>query len=293
MSSGPVKPTFQWGPFATDRYGSASNASSFTAPSGDIPYDSLNRRHFSEDVEFNRFYSVIKDWVKSRLGFPVVRVELDDFQILTAIDESISKLDYHAPDWCTQLAAFNTIAYANMYELPSFMINNFRYAAYKKSLLSVPLAGQSLEMDFFIKYFQENFLFQDFAVSDFLLMKMHLKSIRKILGREGSFQIVNNKYLTVYPTPVVDDAESVVVEYKCLNSDTLHHYFINWMQRYTLAICKGILGEIRGKYATLPSPQGGAQLNGASLIAESQRDMELLENQLLQEIEEPACFSTY
>ena len=276
-----------------DRFGSGSNTSSFTAPSGDIQYDSLNRRYFSETVEFNRFYTIIKDFVKSRLGFPVVRVELDDFQILTAIDEAISKLDYHAPDWCTQLCAFNTIANANMYELPSFMVNNFRYAAYKKNLLSVPLAGQSLEMDFFIKYFQENFLFQDFSVSDFLLMKMHLKSIRKILGREGSFQIVNDKYLMIYPTPVANQSETVVVEYKCLNSDTLHHYFISWMQRYTLAICKGILGEIRGKYATLPSPQGGAQLNGPALIEESRHEMEYLENQLLQEIEEPAVFTTY
>ena len=293
MSAQPAKPNFAWGPFIVQREGAGNNTDNFVNPSGDIPYDSLNRRYFSDDIEFNRFYLIIKDWVQARLGHPVVRVELSDFQLLTAIDEAISKLDYHAPDWCTQLCAFSTSANHNMYELPSFMVNNFRYAAYKKSLLSVPLAGQSLEMDFFIKYFQDNFLFQDFAVSDFLLMKMHLKTMRKILGREGSFQIVQNKYLMVYPTPVTDDLQDVVIEYKSLNSETLHHYFISWIQRYTLAISKGILGEIRGKYATLPSPQGGAQLNGPALIAESQREMELLENQLLSEIEEPAVFTTY
>lgn len=293
MAAAPVKPNFAWGPFLVDRYGSGNNTSSFTAPSGDIPYDTLNRRYFSDNIEFNRFYALIRDFIKARLGHPVVRVELDDFQILTAIDEAISKLDYHAPDWCTQLAAFTTQAGENMYELPSFMVNNFRYAAYKKSLLSVPLANQSLEMDFFIKYFQDNFLFNDYAVSDFLLLKMHLKMIRKILGREGSFQIVNSKYLMVYPTPVTDDGEDVVIEYKSLNTDTLHHYFVNWLQRYSLAISKGILGEIRGKYATLPSPQGGAQLNGPALIAESQVEIEKLEEQLLSEIEEPATFSTY
>ena len=93
MTANPVRPDFQWGPFLVDRYGDGSNTSSFTAPSGDIPYDSLNRRYFSETVEFNRFYMIIKDFVKSRLGYPVVRVELADFQILTAIDESMSKLD--------------------------------------------------------------------------------------------------------------------------------------------------------------------------------------------------------
>jgi hypothetical protein len=293
MAQFPGKPTFVWGPFDTVRDGEGATGDNFVAPSGDIPYDSLNRRYFSETVEFNRFYALINDFVKARLGHPIVRVELADFQILTAIDEAISKLDYHAPDWCTQIAAFSTSADINMYELPSYMVNNFRYAAYKKTLLSIPLAGQSLEMDFFIKYFQDNFLFQDFSVGDFLLMKMHLKQIRKILGRDGSMQIMNNKYLAVFPTPQSNDAQDVVIEYKSLNSDTLHHYFVSWIQRYTLAICKGILGGIRGKYSDLPSPQGGARLNGQQLVQESEREMQLLEEQLLQEIEEPAAFTTY
>ena len=293
MSQFPGKPTFVWGPFNAVREGAGTTNDNFVAPSGDIPYDSINRRYFSDTVEFNRFYTIIKDFVQARLGAPIVRVELSDFQILTAIDEAISKLDYHAPDWCTQLASFSTSANINMYELPSFMINNFRYAAYKKTLLSIPLAGQSLEMDFFIKYFQDNFLFQDFSVGDFLLMKMHLKQIRKILGRDGSMQIVNNKYLMVYPTPQDGDAQDVVIEYKALNSETLHHYFLSWIQRYALAIAKGILGGIRGKYSDLPSPQGGARLNGQQLIQESEREMQLLEEQLLQEIEEPAAFTTY
>jgi len=293
MTLNSVKPNFVWGPFSTERYSDSRNASAWTEPIGDIPYESLNRRYFSDNVEFNSFYRSIKDFVKSRLGHPVVRVELDDFQILTAIDEAVSKLDYHAPDWCTQLAAFRVQANVNMYELPQFMIQNFRYAAYKKSLLSIPLAGQTLEMDFFIKYFQDNFLFSDFAVSDFLLLKMHLKSIRKILGREGSFQIVNGKYLMVYPTPVMDDAEDVVVEYKCLNSETLHSYFINWLQKYSCAISKGILGQIRGKYAELPSPQGGARLNGEALVRESETEKEKLIEDLLLEIEEPAAFTVY
>lgn len=293
MSAKPVKPVFTWGPFLVDQDGPSRNVSAYTAPSGDIPYDSLNRRYFSENVEFNKFYTIIRDFCRSRLGHPVVRVELDDFQILTAIDEAIAKLDYHAPDWCTQIAAFRTQGGVNMYEMPAFVINNFRYAAYKKSLLSIPMGGRTLEMDFFIKYFQDNFLFSDFSVSDFLLLKMWLKSVRKILGREGSMQIIANKYLVVYPTPVDGEMDDVVIEYKSLNSDTLHPYFINWIQKYTTAIAKGILGQIRGKYAELPSPQGGARLNGEALVRESEEDKEKLIHDLMTEIEEPAGFTVY
>ena len=43
----------------------------------------------------------------------------------------------------------------------------------------------------------------------------------------------------------------------------------------------------------LPSPGGGAQLNGQVLKQESVQEMEKLEQQLLQEIEEPPVFTMY
>ena len=55
----------------------------------------------------------------------------------------------------------------------------------------------------------------------------------------------------------------------------------------------GILGEIRGKYATLPSPGGGAQLNGQTLIQQSTQDKATLKEELLFEIEEPPAFTLF
>jgi hypothetical protein len=53
-----------------------------------------------------------------------------------------------------------------------------------------------------------------------------------------------------------------------------------WLQEYALAFCKGILGQARGKFSTLAGPQGGTQLNGAALLAESQAEMQKLEEDL-------------
>jgi len=260
---------------------------------GDIDYETLNKRRFVDTVEFNKFYTVVKDFVLARLGFPVVRVELTDFQMLTAIDESIARLDYHAPDWCTQYMTFETSASINMYELPRHVCTGFRYAAYKKTLLSVVQENGTLEFDFFLKYFQDNFLFSDFYISDFLLMQMHLEQIRKILGREGSFDLVNGKYLIIHPEPKTHDAEQVIIEYKALDSDTLHPQFISWIQRYASATCKLILGQIRGKYDTLPSPAGGARLNGERLSQEGAQEQALLIEELLGEIETPPAFTMF
>lgn len=53
-----------------------------------------------------------------------------------------------------------------------------------------------------------------------------------------------------------------------------------WLQEYALAFCKSILGQARGKFASIAGPQGGGQLNGAALMQEAQAEMEKLEEEL-------------
>ena len=276
----PIRPKTSWGNTTAVKVGSTNDASAHNT-FGDIDYDTLNRSRFSDAVAFNKFYASIKDSILSRLGSPVIRVELTDHQILTVIDEAISKLDYHAPQWCTNFMSFTTQRDENLYELPRFVMNNMQYVVYKKSLLSVAQQQGSLEFDFFIKYFQDNFL----------LMTMHLEQMRKILSMEGSFDVVDNKYLLIYPIPQA--AEEVIIQFRSLNSDTLHPFYINWVQKFATAHAQVILGGIRGKYTTLPSPGGGAQLNGQALVQQGIDEMARLEDVLLYEIEEPPAFTAF
>jgi len=258
---------------------------------GEIDYSTLNRRRFSDSVQFSNFYKGIKDFVLARLGAPVVRVELSEFQVLTAIDEAITKLDYHAPNWCTNYMTFITKGGENVYELPRFVMNNLQYVVYKKTLLSVAAHSNTLEFDFFVKYFQDNFLFKDFSVADFLIMTSHLEQIRKILSRDGTFEVVDNQKLFIYPMPL--QTEEVIVQFRSLNSDTLHPYFLNWVQKFSVSVCKVILGGIRGKYDVIPSPGGGARLNGDTLTNDGNAEQEKLIEDLLMEIEEPPAITTF
>jgi len=161
MSFRAVKPQTRYGNTFGSVSGSYAVLEDWDYP-GDIEYGQLNRRRFRNQTYFTEFYEIVKDFVLARLGFPVVRVELTDFQIQTAIDEAVSKLDYHAPDWCSQFCTFATSAGISLYELPQVVANNFRGAVYRKNLLSVAQSNGTLEFDFFIKYFQDNFLFRDF-----------------------------------------------------------------------------------------------------------------------------------
>mgnify|MGYP003151276386 CR=1 FL=1 len=292
MSYRAAKPQTRFGNTFGNVSGSQALLGSWDYPGG-IDYAKLNRRRFAGELHFDEFYNTVSDFVMARLGFPIVRVELTEFHVQTAIDEAVTKLDYHAPDWCSQYCTFATSAGVALYELPQVVVSNFRYATYKKNLLSIANANGTLEFDFFLKYFQDNFLFQDFSVGDYYLTMQHLEMVRKILGVDGSFQVINGKYLNISPTPQMTDAQEVIVEFKALDTTSLHPYFVNWIQRYALAICKGILGQIRGKYAMLPSPTGGAQLNGEQLSIQGAEELVKLVEELLTEIEEPPAFSCF
>lgn len=252
----------------------------------------LNKNYLDDVVELTNFEQTIRDFILARLGHPVVRVELTEFQMKTAIDESVSMLDYHAPFWNRQLATFETSAGQGLYILPTHIANNLDYVVYKKSLLTMQNQSNTLEFDFFIKYFQDNFLFSDFAVADYYLLQSHLEMTRKILSQDGSWDVINGNVLNLTPTPIQNGMD-VVLCYRGLDAGTMHPFYRNWIQRYALAVCKGILGEIRGKYKTLPSPGGGAQLNGDFLLQQSEKEKEKLRDELLNEIEEPPVFTMF
>jgi len=57
-----------------------------------------------------------------------------------------------------------------------------------------------------------------------------------------------------------------------------------WIKDYTLAGCKYMLGEARSKFATIAGPQGGSSLNGETLKAEAQAEMEKLEIDVMQQV---------
>jgi hypothetical protein len=53
-----------------------------------------------------------------------------------------------------------------------------------------------------------------------------------------------------------------------------------WIRKYTLALAMNMLGQVRGKYATLPIPNAEITLNGPELIAQSNTDKEALVTEL-------------
>ena len=76
-------------------------------PLGDINPDKLNKTTGDSEIEFNKFEETINSFVMARMGHPIVRVELTPYQVKTCIDESITKISYHAPKSATQYAVMD------------------------------------------------------------------------------------------------------------------------------------------------------------------------------------------
>lgn len=261
-------------------------------PVGYINPDTLNKTTESEATELNPFEEQINSFVLARMGHPIVRVELTPYQIKTCIDESVTLLDYHTPYWATQFAVFDGSAGVNIYAMPPWILNNLVNVVYKKSLLSIQAQAGTLEFDFFIKYFQDNHLFNNFSIGDYYLLQANMEMTRKILGQDGTWDIINNQYIQLTPPPTTTP-EPIILQYRHLDTNTMPPAYLNWVQRYTFACAKILLGGIRSKYSLIPSPAGGAQMNGIALIAEGEKEKEILKTELMKEIEEPPRFSTY
>jgi hypothetical protein len=58
-----------------------------------------------------------------------------------------------------------------------------------------------------------------------------------------------------------------------------------WIFKYTLALAKEVLGNIRGKYSSIPIPGSETTLNGADLVSQGQTEKDALITQLRENLE--------
>ena len=123
-----------------------------------------------------------------------------------------------------------------------------------------------------------------------------------------SFELINNK-LRIFPQPQASG--SVIFQYikitdrnnkvfgstihtsdfSDINYDFMTYKHINspgrqWIRKYTLALAKELLGEIRSKYGALPTPGGDVSLDGDTLRTEASAEKENLIAQLREDLEQ-------
>tara|TARA_R110001583_G_scaffold13766_2_gene58690 strand:- start:25964 stop:27133 length:1170 start_codon:yes stop_codon:yes gene_type:complete len=121
-----------------------------------------------------------------------------------------------------------------------------------------------------------------------------------------SFHIVKNR-LHIFPNPtttfnlrfqylkksdrttLITD-EWAVSDFSNIGYDNMTYDYINdpgkqWIKKYTLALVKELLGSIRGKYGSMPIPNGEVSLDGDTLRSEGAAERDALVAELREDLE--------
>lgn len=226
----------------------------------------------------------IFDYIKFTLGEGMVDVELDPFHYEQAFKAATQRYRQRSPNAVEESYSFlELLADTNEYTLPDEVISVRQ--VFKRNIGAN--SGTSSQYEPFEAGFVNFYMIQSGRVgglATYFMYASYLEQAAKMFGGFINYNYNNvSKKLTVMRRPRAD-AETVLLwthNYKpdiTLLSDP---YIQPWVRDYTLALCMRSLGQARGKFSTLPGPQGGAQLNGTQLLSDAQAMIDKLEAELI------------
>lgn len=224
----------------------------------------------------------IYDYVYNMLGGGMVDVELDPSHYQTALDSAFNRYRQRSDNSVEESYAFlDTVVDQNDYTLDSNIIEVKKI--FRRSIGSRTGGGDggTLFEPFNLAYTNTYLLASSNlgGLATYELFAGYQELVGKMFGSFIEFKWNRvSKELTLLQRPRAE--ETLMLQ--CYNyrpdSEILNDVMANqWIKDYTLAKCKYMIGEARSKFATIAGPQGGSTLNGDSLKAEAQAEMEKLE----------------
>jgi hypothetical protein len=142
------------------------------------------------------------------------------------------------------------------------------------------------------------------------LLRLQAIEFNDLIRKSGySFEITGDR-LRIFPVPTYDytlyinyitvqDRESSTflyandgvvgdfsnAPYQLHNYSQINSAGKQWIFKYTLALAKEVLGNIRNKYSSVPIPGAEVTLNGADLVSQAQTEKDALITQLRENLD--------
>jgi hypothetical protein len=228
----------------------------------------------------------VVEYVQAMLGSGMVDVELDPIHYETALNRALAKYRQRSSNAVEESFGFLTIQVdQNDYIMPKEVMEIRQL--FRRSIGSRSGGGDggSLFEPFNLAYSNTYLLTSTNmgGLATYYAFASYQKQVGKMFGSEINFTFnKTSRMLTIMQRPRSDE-ELLVWMYNYRPDFNLlqDNYAGLWLKDYALANCKVILGEAREKFATIASPQGGTQLNGAALKGEGKAEMEALEQDLI------------
>ena len=227
----------------------------------------------------------VYDYCRLMLGDGMIDVELDPQHYNVALDKALTKFRQKSPNAVEESYVFLTLEKdKNDYHLPSEIINV--QSVFRRTLGSRTGGGTGTNFEPFNLAYTNTYLLNSTmlgGISTYFLFAGYQEMVGKMFGSYIEFQwIPSSRILRILQRPFTEDE---VLMLRCQNyrpdfSIINDIYAKQWIRDYTLANCKQILGEARGKFASYAGPQGGSQLNGSDLKQAAATEIEKLEKDL-------------
>jgi hypothetical protein len=224
----------------------------------------------------------IFDYVNAMLGGGMIDVELDPIHYETALNKALSKFRQRSDNSVEESYLFmTTVADQNTYTLPQEVVEVRQI--FRRSIGSRTGGGDGgTTFEPFNLAYTNTYLLSSSNIGGLATYDM-FSQYQELVGRMfGSFiefkWSSTTKQLTLLQRPRTEETLMMYAYNYRPDEQLLDDYLASqWIKDYTLATCKYMLGEARSKFATIAGPQGGSTLNGDSLKAEAQAEIEKLE----------------
>jgi len=224
----------------------------------------------------------IFDYVNAFLGGGMVDVELDPVHYQTALTKALSRFRQRSDNSVEESYMFMpTVIDQNEYTLPNEVVEVRKLFGRSIGSRTGGGDGGSLFEPFNLAYTNTYLLSSSKlgGLATYDLFSQHQELVGRMFGSFIEFTWNNtSKKLTLLQRPRAEEDLLLYVYNYRPDSELLNDYLASqWIKDYTLASCKYMLGEARSKFATIAGPQGGSTLNGDTLKAEAQAEMDKLE----------------
>lgn len=232
----------------------------------------------------------IYDYVYNMLGGGMVDVELDPVHYETALTKALTRYRQRSDYSVEESYMFMPLVKdQNEYFLPKEVVEVRQIFRRSIGSRTGNGGGGTLFEPFNLAY-TNTYLLSSSNMGGLATYDM-FSQYQELVGRMfGSFiefkWNTSAKKLTILQRPRADEEEVMLYCYNYRpDEDLISDYMTaQWIKDYTLAACKYMLGEARSKFSTIAGPQGGSTLNGDTLKAEAQAEMEKLEQEVSQQM---------
>ena len=215
----------------------------------------------------------------------MIDVELDPIHYETALKKALSRFRQRSENSVEESYLFlPTVLDQNEYTLPNEVVEVRQIFRRSVGSRSGGGDGGSLFEPFNMAYTNTYLLSSSNmgGLATYDMFSQYQELVGRMFGSYIEFKWNSStKKLTMLQRPRANETLMLFAYNYRPDEELLNDYMAEqWIKDYTLATCKYMLGEAREKFATIAGPQGGTSLNGSSLKAEAQSEIEKLENEV-------------